>query len=171
MRKDAAFGPATGFASRERQRTRALQDAVALIPVAAEGTRRIADGWNIPKPMDSEWSRSAAVLCRSRWQRDAKERGVWSRTGSASRERERTHALQDAVALIPVAAEGTRRIADGWNIPKPMDSELSRSAAVRCRSCWERDAKERGVWSRNEVCESRVREDSRTPGRCRDSVI
>ena len=45
-------------------------------------------------------SRSAAVLCRSRWKRDAKRRGVWSRTRFASRERERTHALQDAAALI-----------------------------------------------------------------------
>ena len=31
MRKDAAFGPATGSGSRERERTRALQDAAALI--------------------------------------------------------------------------------------------------------------------------------------------
>ena len=50
--------------------------------------------------MDSEWSRSAAVLCRSGWERDAKEHGVWFRMGSASRERERTHALRDAGALI-----------------------------------------------------------------------
>ena len=48
-----------------------------------------------------------------------------------------------------------------------MDSERSRSAAVLCRSRWQRDAKEHDVWSRNEVRESRAREDSRTPGRCR----
>ena len=41
------------------------------------------------------------------------------------------------------------------------------SAAVLCRSGWKRDAKRRSVWSRYEVRESRAREDSRTPGRCR----
>ena len=117
--------------------------------------------------MDSERSRSAAVLCRSRWKRDAEERGVWSRTRFASRKRERTRALRDAAALIPVATEGTRRIPDGWKAPKLMDSEPSRSAAVLCRSGWKRDAKKRGVWSRNGVRESRAREDSRTPRRCR----
>jgi hypothetical protein len=51
--------------------------------------------------------------------------------------------------------------------PRAMNSERSRSAAVLCRSGWERDANERGVWSRTGVRESRAREDSRTPGRCR----
>jgi hypothetical protein len=41
------------------------------------------------------------------------------------------------------------------------------SAAVLCRSGLEWDANERGVWSCSEVRESRAREDSRTPGRCR----
>jgi hypothetical protein len=36
-----AFGPAPGFASRERERTRALQDAAALILVAADRRRWI----------------------------------------------------------------------------------------------------------------------------------
>ena len=117
--------------------------------------------------MDSERSRSAAVLCRSRWKRDAEERGVWSRTRFASRKRERTRALRDAAALIPVATEGTRRIPDGWKAPKLMDSERSRSAAVLCRSGWKWDAKEHDVWSRNGVRESRAREDSSTPRRCR----
>ena len=220
----------TRFASRERERTRALQDAAALIPVAAKGTRRIpgtggkppADGLRTvpecgsplplllgtgcgrtsrlvphevresraredsrtppssrrgneadprrmesPQLMDAEWSRSAAVLCRSAWERDAKRRGVWSPTRFASRERERTRALRDAVALTPVAAEGTRRIPDGWKAPKLMDSERSRSATVLCRSRWERDAKGHDVWSRNEFRESRAREASRTPRRCR----
>ena len=48
-----------------------------------------------------------------------------------------------------------------------MVSERSRSAAVLCRSGWKRDAKARDVWSRSEVRESRAREDSRTPRRCR----
>ena len=77
------------------------------------------DWWKAPQSMDPEWSRSAAVLCRSGWKRDAKEPGVWSRTRFASRERERTRALQDAAALLPVAAEGTRGIpGTGGNLPK-----------------------------------------------------
>ena len=63
-----------------------------------------------PQLMDSERTRSAAVLCRSGWERDAKKRGVWSRTRSASREREKTRALQDAVALTLVAASFPRRL-------------------------------------------------------------
>ena len=57
--------------------------------------------------MDSERSRSAAVLCRSRWKWDAKRPDGWSRTRIASRERERTRALQDAAARFDV--RGARR--------------------------------------------------------------
>ncbi len=47
------FGPAAGFASREREWTHALQDAVALIHVAAEGTRRITPVVEWSPPVDS----------------------------------------------------------------------------------------------------------------------
>ena len=118
--------------------------------------------------MDAEWSRSAAVLCRSRWEPDAEEHGVWSRNDvreSRAREDSRTPGRCRAHPRSRPGNEADPR--DGWKAPKLMDAEWSRSAAVLCRSRWEPDAEEHGVWSRNEVRESRAREDSRTPRRCR----
>ena len=114
--------------------------------------------------MDSERSRSAAVLCRSRWKRDAKEPDVWSRTGFASRERERPRALRDAVALVHVAAEGRKRIpwvprADGLRMVPECGSPLP---------LWLGTGRERTRrLVPHGVRESRARADSRTPGRWR----
>ena len=91
-----------------RERTRHLVPHRGSRDESARGLRHSrtlprssTTGRKAPKPMDTERSRSAAVLCRSRWERDAKEHDARSRVGLASRERERTRALQDAVALIP----------------------------------------------------------------------
>ena len=107
--------------------------------------------------MDSEWSWSLAVLCRSCWEQDAKEHGGWSRTRSASRERERTHALRDAAALIhnrmkSPQADGLRTVPEcGSPLPLLLGTGRERTRRLVPHG----------------VRESRAREDSRTPGRCR----